>query len=373
MISFRLKLLAAGLVSSIAAPAYAYIIPSTDVVRFQAKVTEDLNRTMEWMREQGVDQVYDQAKSQYESMKVDAQNNAIANVVIRKARALQEIAKIEQLSRATPSQDACQTVGIQTKMAEAACNAVNNTPIVFEALKTTNSLLQTLANTTAKTIDSLNPMSLLSENDGTSKAGSSSETASAKMLREHDESMFQVFDKYAKWEAEGKASQATDPSLLWAVQGATTSYTDEELQMAINQAMIAYPPYIRRSRLDPNSQKEIVSEVEKEATSNLVRGVVANQIAMRTAPSDTEPSELMQVESAAMLYLKDDGSLDADGGESWLHTAALDGTTTSSQNSRDRLIMLAIETKQGIEKLRSSLLMEQILAQMIRLETISPN
>lgn len=101
------------------------LMPVTDMPVFIQGSYADLNRMYEANASLMVDKIRNQMQGLYASMNIDALNNGIANMITRESRAKQEIQNIEQMERARPAQDACDTVTLSNNLMDAGCGMVN--------------------------------------------------------------------------------------------------------------------------------------------------------------------------------------------------------------------------------------------------------
>lgn len=345
--------------------ANAYILLVSDFEKLKQAVTNDIKRSMEWMKENLYIQELMDAKKQYFDSSIDTINNGAANTVARLNGVLQEVTGLEQQSRQRPVQDACEKVYVQQALSDQLCNDDVIGTAVNDAIQVAPTGISDMYLKIKSRLDGqVSSVWLQAADDGSSApaGGKREKTEAEKLIDTYNERMLAAYDQHKAWEDAGKQPLADDASLLFLSQNASPIYSTEELQMAVNQALITYRPYINLSRNDPTTEAEIVSELRKKNARGLVTAMVGRQIALRTAVADGQPSKLMLQTLPAEMYLDEDGSPSTDG-ESFIHKVALNSATSPAENARDDLLMAGVDMQLAIERLKSTLLIEQMLVQ----------
>jgi len=359
MIRLTKSLLAGAILSTVCSSAQALIVPVTDYANFSIKIMDDVNRAMEYMKSTGIYQAIDAARSYDTQSRVDAFNNGAANWIARVQQQAADVFNLEQQSKNQPMQDACQTMSVQGSLTDAVCGENG----VVEAIREKMGMAETgtleIYQKAKNIVGSLVPTNIGASTPSAAKS-SSSESESDKAYKKFVAEEAAAVDKHMAWIAAGKGAKSTSPTLLLVTSDMAPAYTPEELDMALNLARLTHPPFVRSYGEDPVNDREVVQDMRKKLAIESANDVVARQIAMRTTLDPKEPSKLMALGLPVAIKFDENGEI-ANDGESWLHKVALNNNTTTTEMTKEKLLMTGLKVNQAIEKYKSQLVTERMI------------
>lgn len=97
-------------------------IPVTDAASLAQAIQDGITRVMESEIMQQIEQTGLDMMALFSEMEVDNINNAFSNMIARTGKALQDIQNIEQLEKAMPAQDICDTMTLSKNLDDVLCN-----------------------------------------------------------------------------------------------------------------------------------------------------------------------------------------------------------------------------------------------------------
>lgn len=343
--------------------AHAYILPDTDPARFALAIQENLKRVQEFMQNEIVSKMQIEARGKAAEQEVEAMNNGFANMIARIDKAMETLQNIDQHTKAKPVQNACQTIGVQNTAIEVECSQDGIREVVDSQLKQVTSFISDFGSmvTGRLGLSSGAKSPFVASNIAASSSGPV-KSDTEKNLDEFYKNLEEAVTRHQAWEKEGK--NPFEPSLLLMTETIAPVYSDEELVMALNLASIAYPEYVRKQNSDPKNERDLLNDVRTKNAVELNNGIVANQIALRTAPSDGMPSKMMTMAMPVRLNLDESGELNKTG-ESWIHKIALNESTTPAEVSKEALLLKGLELNQALESYKSQLRVEAAILQKV--------
>lgn len=340
--------------------ANAYIIPQTDLGRFQLKITENMQRVQEFLQKEIFDKMQLAARAQAAQDRAESFNNGFSNWIARIDESLGNVSLLEQESRARPVQDSCQVIGVAKVTADVDCAQDDVKALVNSTSGSVTSFINDFVDKAKGSlgIADIGSSPFSTANIAASSGGSRVKTQSEKNIDAFNAKLEAAVDRHAEWEAQGK--HPGDPTLLLMTESDAPVYTDEELEMAVNQADLVYPEFVRRSNEDPSNERDVINDVRlKNAVLNGNR-VIYDQIALRTSPDTGMPSKMMSMMMPVKLNLDSDGELKKDG-DSWIHKIALNEGTTPAEVSKEALLMKGLKLQQMLAAYKAQLKMEDVI------------
>lgn len=357
MRKFAKGLLGVAILAGSISSAYAFIIPNTDLARFQARVTDDINRSLEFLKSTAAYQAIDQARGFDTQSRVDAFNNGAANWIARVQQQATDVFNLQQEENTKPLQNACDTFSVQGAASDALCEEGGILEAVGEKLGIVSTGSLETFKKAKDAVSSLIPGSIMASAPGVNK---SEETESEKALKKFIADELAAVDKHTAWIEAGKGNQANDPSLLLVTSDIAPSYDAEQLDMALNMARLTYPPFVRKSTLDPSNEREVAQDMRRKLAVEVPNSVIARQISMRTSLDPQKPSKLMALGMPVTLMFDDENEISTQG-ESWIHRIALNNNTTPGEVSKEALLMKGLQVNQAIESYKSQLVKERMI------------
>lgn len=366
MKTFRMLILATALGFSI--PAHA-VLPMVDMPKLQVMIQENMQRGMESAKKMLIVAEDMYAKGQNTAMEIDNKNNAVANVIARKGAELQEVLRLEQLSRSAPAQAVCSTLSLSHNLDQALCNEEAIRDIIRKSLASSNP----------------SPMEIHASNTDESGSRSSSGsagggkltpfkpgegvalTATAQAWEDLNQEQEDAIDRIIEESWGTEDGPPTDPSLL-VINGIDTyQYTEEQLNKVLDMSKIVYPYYVRQKYTDPVNEREAIREERSRAINDLGNSIIQRQIAMRSSPSEDTPSMLLSMAMPVELVFEglDDGEeISANPAHERMRLAT--GSDVGvGEISRAQLLNKAVKVNQMIESWKSMLIREQALATLL--------
>lgn len=360
----KLKLLVILMASVLCTtPVYAKFRggPDYDPGSWAQDVWDNVNRMQEFIKTEVIDKYQLEARYLSAKAEVESYNNGFANWISRIDGSLGELSSLEQQSRARPIQDACSVMGVQRTADQVDCAEDDIEELVNS---TSESITNYISDFGTRIRSGLGIASVASPfSTGNIAAGSPSPVTKAKAELDMDKFYKRLEDAVTlndRWVRAGK--KPNDPTLLLLTETQAPVYTDEEMAMAINTADITYPEFMKKSNTDPLNERELVSDVRIKNAILSNNKVIYDQIAMRTAPVDGMPSKLMAMMMPIQLKLSDDAELERDG-ESWIHKVALNEGTTPGENTKESLLLKALQVQQALASYKAQLLTESLIVQ----------
>lgn len=361
MIKCAKSLLAVAVLSAVCSSAQAFVVPNTDFKNFEIKVTDDVNRAIEYVKKTGLYQAIDSARAYDTEARVDAFNNGAANWVARVNQAAADVFMLNQKEKSMPSQDACTTVSVQGGLAEAVCGEGGIADAVAEQMGIGNSGPLEIYNKAKTIVGSLVPKVIGAAAPGSgSTTPGAGDSESTKAYKRFIEEEIAAVEKNMAWVAAGKGDKANNPALLLVTSDIAPSYTAEELEMALNMARLTYPPFVRKYSEDPVNNREVVQDMRRKLRIEQANSDIARQIGLRTSLDPAKPSKLMALGMPVALKFDDNNEIATDG-ESWIHKVALNNNTTPTEMSKESLLMTGLKFNQALERYKSQLVTEQLL------------
>lgn len=357
MNKFAKGLLGIALLSGSISSANAFIIPETDLAQFQARVTDDVNRGLEFLRSTAMYQALDQVRSFDTESRVDAFNNGAANWISRVQQQAADVFNLQKEEDSKPLQNACETFSVQGAVSDAICDEGGILDAVAEQLGIVSSSSLETYQKAKDAVSSLVPKSIMA---ATSSGRNSKATDSEVALKKFIADELSAIDKRTAWIEAGKGDQANDPSLLLVTSDIAPSYDSEQLDMALNMARLTYPPFVRQSILDASNVREVAQDMRKKLAMEVPNSVIARQIALRTSLDPLKPSKLMALGMPVTLMFDDKEEISTEG-ESWIHRIALNNNTTPGEVSKEALLMKGLKVNQAIESYKSQLIKERLI------------
>jgi hypothetical protein len=360
----RLKLIVILMACALSAPsAYAGFGggPQYDPSRWAQSVWDNIQKAQKFVQTEVIEKYKIAARYQQVKDEIDTYNNGFANWIARVDGSLEELGILDQESRARPIQDACRVIGVQELANQADCAEDDISELVNSTSESITSFITDFGNKVKSSVGLASAASPFAT--GNVAAGSSGLPPSEKQQAEKDLEKFykrleDAVTRNDRWIKEGK--NPNNPTLLLLTETQAPVYTDEELLMAVNTADITYPEFQPRSNTDPLNEREVAYNVRVKNAIGMNNKVVYDQIAERTAPADGKPSRLMAMMMPVQVKLSNDGALDTTG-ESWIHKIALNEGTTPAENSKESLLMTALEVQQALFSYKAQLIREQLI------------
>jgi hypothetical protein len=360
----KLKLLVILMACALSTPsAYATFGegPQYDAGRWAQSVWDNIQRMQRYIQTEVIEKAKIAARYQQVKDEIDTYNNGFANWISRIDGSMEDIGNLDQASRGRPLQDACRVIGVQELANEANCAEDDIRELVNSTSESVTSFITDFGNKVKSSMGLASTASTFATGNIAAGSGGPAQKQQAEIAMDkfykHLEEAVTLNDKWVK---EGK--KPNNPTLLLLTETQAPVYTDEELLMAVNTADITYPEFLPKSNTDPENEREVAYNVRVKNAIGVNNKVVYEQIAQRTAPADGKPSKLMAMMMPVQLKLSNDGELETDG-ESWIHKIALNEGTTPSENSKESLLMTALEVEQALANYKSQLLREQLVLQ----------
>ncbi len=97
-------------------------IPVTDAASLAQAIQDGITRVMESEIMQQIEQTGLDMMALFSEMEVDSINNAFSNMIARTGKAMQDIQNIEQLEKAMPAQDICDTITLSKSLDDVLCD-----------------------------------------------------------------------------------------------------------------------------------------------------------------------------------------------------------------------------------------------------------
>lgn len=357
MNKFAKGLLGVAILAGSISSANAFIVPNTDIKQFQLRVTDDINRSLEFLKSTAGYQALDQARSYDTQGRVDAFNNGAANWISRVQQQATDVFNLQKEEDSKPLQNACETFSVQGAASDALCEEGGILDAIAENLGIVSTGSLETYQKAKDTVSSLIPGSIMADAPGGKK---SAETESEKALKKFIAAELAAIDKHTAWIEAGKGAQANDPSLLLVTSDIAPSYDAEQLDMALNMARLTYPPFVRKSTLDPSNVREVAQDMRQKLAIEVPNSVIARQIALRTSLDPRKPSKLMALGMPVTLMFDDENEISTEG-ESWIHRIALNNNTTPGEVSKEALLMKGLQVNQAIENYKSQLVKERMI------------
>jgi hypothetical protein len=370
MIKYAKSLLSVAVLGALCTSAQAFIVPQTDFKKFEIMMTDDVNRSIEYVKTTGLYHAIDEARAFDTQSRVDAFNNGAANWVARVNQSAADVFMLNQKEKSMPSQDACQTVSVQGGLADAVCGEGGIADAVGEKMGMTDSGPLEIYNKAKTIVGSLIPKVIGADAPGSGlSTPAAGETESQKAYKKFVADEIAAVEKNMAWVAAGKGDKANSPTLLLVTSDMAPAYTPEELEMALNMARLTYPPFVRKYSEDPVNDREVAQDMRKKLRIELANSDIARQIGMRTSLDPTKPSKLMALGMPVALKFDDNNEIATDG-QSWIHKVALNNNTTPTEMSKESLLMTGLKFNQALERYKSQLVQEQLLLNLylVRLE-----
>lgn len=359
MRKFAKGLLGVAILAGSISSANAFIIPNTDLANFQQRVTDDINRSLEFLKSTAAYQALDQARSYDTQGRVDAFNNGAANWISRVQQQAADVFNLQKEEDSKPLQNACETFSVQGAASDALCEEGGILDAIAEKMGiVSNGSLETYQKA-KDAVSSLVPGAIMADAPGVKK-DDKSETESEKALKKFIAEELAAIDKRTAWIEAGKGDQANDPTLLLVTSDIAPSYDAEQLDMALNMARLTYPPFVRKSTRDPSNEREVAQDMRQKLAIEVPNSVIARQIALRTSLDPTKPSKLMALGMPVTLMFDDKQEISTEG-ESWIHRIALNNNTTPGEVSKEALLMKGLQVNQAIESYKSQLIKERMI------------
>jgi hypothetical protein len=344
-------------------PAYAAFGggPQYDPTRWAQSVWDNVNQMTAWVKTEVIDKYQLEARFQAVRDEVDSYNNGFSNWIARIDGSLAELSSLDQQTRARPIQNACSVVGVQRTTDEVDCAEDD----IEEMVNSTSESITSYISDFGKKVKSGLGISSVATPFSTGNIALSNEALVQKVQAEIALDKFYrkqgiAVDLNDLWIKFGK--KPNDPTLLLLTETQAPVYTDEEMAMAINTADITYPEFLKKSNTDPENERELANDIRVKNAILSNNKVIYDQIAMRTAPSNGMPSKLMAMMMPVQLKLSDDAELETDG-ESWIHKVALNEGTTPGENTKESLLLKALQVQQALASYKAQLLTESLIVQ----------
>lgn len=364
-----IKPLVVAVALGLSVPSHA-VTPTVDFPRLAERMAENIQRGMEHAKKMVVLAEDMHAQGVQTAMEIDNKNNAVANMIARRAAALQEVLRLEQLSRAAPAESVCGVLALEFNLNNAMCTEEVIRDVIQERLaRSTPTPMEIHDENSGKSSGAgRGAASGRSISGNQSNAGTSFNiTATAQAWEQLNQEQEDAIDRIRenKWGTED--GPALDPNLLIINNLDTYQYTEAQFNKALDLAKIIYPHYVRKSLTDPVNEREVVREERNRAIVDLANAVVQRHIALRASDSEETPSKMLSLAMASELDfmgLENTGEMSANPTHE-LMRLAVDADTTPAKLERADVLNKAVKVNQMLENWKSQLLREQIIATLL--------
>lgn len=126
-----------ALIGALSAPMANALIPTTDYANLGEAIMANINRAMEWAKEEAMQVSQMDLMGSLSGMEVDTINNGFANMIARFGQTQQDIQNTEQLEKSIPAQDACKTISVSNILQDALCDSDSQVETLAAARKAT--------------------------------------------------------------------------------------------------------------------------------------------------------------------------------------------------------------------------------------------
>lgn len=112
------------------------LLPTTDYANLTETIAGNIQKIQQWAEEKGLEKIKMNFQSVLAELNIDNMNNAIANVISRSGRAMQDVQNLDLLEKSAPDGDACETISLQLLGGDVLCmSADNSNAAVAETMK----------------------------------------------------------------------------------------------------------------------------------------------------------------------------------------------------------------------------------------------